>query len=260
MIVAAWAVPVTFLVAAVRGHRLRLVAAGTFIAVVVPYLSGCGLGGWSLLADAVPNLGRTRTYLSMNAQSSFVPTTVLGTTETTTPQGTGAGSGKTRSGTPTKGSGAAAIAGRKSTEVDGRTAVVNSATGEVYGVEDDVQTNLRAFPRGLVAVTVRPFPWESTTSLPLGFARAEQLAWYVLYALAVVGCWAERRRWRPVAGAVVLVGGILVVGAVTQGNLGTAFRHRGQILWAVAVLAACGGRHVAARWRERSGAPLTTEA
>lgn len=30
------------------------------------------------------------------------------------------------------------------------------------------------------------------------------------------------------------------IAALTQGNVGTAFRHRGQILWALAILAVVG--------------------
>ena len=36
-----------------------------------------------------------------------------------------------------------------------------------------------------------------------------------------------------------------------EGNLGTAFRHRGQVLWALAVLAALGAQRL---WLRRSGA------
>ena len=39
-----------------------------------------------------------------------------------------------------------------------------------------------------------------------------------------------------------------VQGGLSEGNLGTAFRHRGEIVWAVAILAAWGARSLAAWW------------
>jgi hypothetical protein len=220
MIVAAWAVPAV-LILGPRRRRLSLGLAGCVIALVAPFISGSGLGGASLLKKAVPSLGSTRAYMSMNAKSAFVPTTVVAT--------------RPPVGTPTTVAPAAP---------DRHAEIVNNKTGEVYSVDEGVDTNLRAFPPGLLAVTLRPLPWESTESLTLTLAQIEQPAWYALYALAGIGLWVERRRWRALLPAVTLVGGIVIVAAVTQGNLGTAFRHRGQIVWALAVPAACGAQHV----------------
>lgn len=46
----------------------------------------------------------------------------------------------------------------------------------------------------------------------------------------------------------LLVAAVMVSGAVTDGNLGTAFRHRGQVLWALAILAVAALQHI----RDRS--------
>ena len=258
MIVAAWAVAGAIVVAVGRDRRIRLGAAGIGIALLAPFLSGYGPGGWDLLVKAIPSLGSTRAYLSMNAESAFVPTTIAGvvTTTTTVPAGvagTGGGKGSGGSqGTGDHGSGAASIASRPPVSEDGTTReLVNTKTGDVYVVDTAFATNFSALPRGLVAVLFRPFPWDHTRTMPLAFARFEELVWYGLYALAAVGLWAERRRWRAMACPLLLLVGIVLVGAVTQGNLGTAFRHRGQILWAIAVPAACGLHHLVVRHRAR---------
>jgi hypothetical protein len=59
----------------------------------------------------------------------------------------------------------------------------------------------------------------------------------------------------------VLVMGILVgIAALTQGNLGTAFRHREQMLWGLALCAAAGAEwlvvHASAARRVRGHATL----
>jgi hypothetical protein len=254
MIVAAWAVAGAAVVAARRGERIRIGAAGLAIALSAPLLSGYGVGGWSLLTKALPHLGSTRAYLSMNAESAFVPTTIAGTTVPTTTTTTTAapatptapaGGGTLPSPSPSPGSGADSIAGRKPLSQSGSTReLLNSSTGDVYVVQEDFRTDIKAFPRGLLAVLLRPFPWDATESLPLAFARFENLLWYALYVSAAIGAWVERRRWRVLAGPLLLLTGIVLVAAVTQGNLGTAFRHRGQVLWALAVPAAVGLHHL----------------
>jgi hypothetical protein len=67
--------------------------------------------------------------------------------------------------------------------------------------------------------------------------------------LAALGAWFGRRRRDVVAFPLIATGVVIAAAAVSQGNLGTAFRHRGQVLWALAVLAAIGGQRL---WDRRS--------
>jgi hypothetical protein len=39
---------------------------------------------------------------------------------------------------------------------------------------------------------------------------------------------------------------------LTQGNVGTAFRHRAQYLWVLALLAPAGAHWILTRWRGRA--------
>jgi hypothetical protein len=80
-------------------------------------------------------------------------------------------------------------------------------------------------------------------------AMAENLAWWPLLLLACVGAWSGRRHMRVLAFPVLSAGAIAVLYGLSEGNLGTAFRHRGEIVWAVALLAVVGAARIAARWR-----------
>lgn len=114
--------------------------------------------------------------------------------------------------------------------------------------------SVRYLPTGMTVVALRPWPWESSsTSLGVRFARAEALIWYPLLLLALVGIAAIGRHRRTLAFPVIAGGAILVMYGLTEGNLGTAYRHRGEFVWVVALLAALGAERIAAWRRERRG-------
>jgi multidrug transporter EmrE-like cation transporter len=102
-------------------------------------------------------------------------------------------------------------------------------------------SDVEHLPAGLVAVLARPHLWEATDKIAVSFARLENVAWFGLYAAALAGALRAPRSVRRVVAYPAISGaGIVVVAALTQGNLGTAFRHRGQILWALVVVAVVG--------------------
>jgi len=125
---------------------------------------------------------------------------------------------------------------------------VVSHSGQRALVLTGLAATLDSLPRGLVAVSLLPFPWSYGTSMTLNAAAAESLLWVVLYVLAFIGAW-HGRRAPTTYFPVFLVGAVMVSSAVTQGNLGTAFRHRGQVLSVLAVLAAIGIQYL---WDRRS--------
>ena len=113
---------------------------------------------------------------------------------------------------------------------------------------NDVGGLIRHLPCGFPAAVLRPYPWESGGSLGLDLARLEALFWYPLLVVAAVGLtrsWSARR-WLAVP-VLASLGSIVVYSSV-EGNLGTAFRHRGEAVWGVALLAALGGQSLADRW------------
>jgi hypothetical protein len=113
--------------------------------------------------------------------------------------------------------------------------------------------NLSYLPTGVTAVALRPWPWETSSgTLGLKLARVENVLWYALIAIALVGLTAAWPHRRVLAFPVLSCIAILVMYGLTEGNLGTAFRHRSEVVWIVAVLAVLGmtrvtGRRVDAR-------------
>jgi hypothetical protein len=82
-------------------------------------------------------------------------------------------------------------------------------------------------------------------SATLVLAELENVIWLVLYAAGIAGlAVAIRRRDALLAFPIVVSAGLVLVSALSQGNVGTAFRHRGQVAWSVALLAALGGEHL----------------
>ena len=128
---------------------------------------------------------------------------------------------------------------RESTVVDGQKFVVD-ADGNAFPVYNDLEANLQAFPSGLMAAAVRPFPWDSRQTGKHLASSIESVFWASVFILAAVGTWFRRRELGVVAFPVVFSVVYLVSAALTQGNLGTAFRHRAQILFAIVLLAFAG--------------------
>jgi hypothetical protein len=107
-------------------------------------------------------------------------------------------------------------------------------------------------PGGLVAFLLRPFPGQHGHGLSYDLAALEELLYYPLYLLAALGLVAYRRRRDVLAFPLlvaILIGGIA---AESEGNLGSAFRHRDQLLWVVVLLATLGAHFVFSRWRSSS--------
>jgi hypothetical protein len=146
-------------------------------------------------------------------------------------------------------SGARGIASRPvCKDTAGRT-VIDDASGTAYVVPTGLVSDLRHLPSGVAAMLARPFPGEGVMSrnADLLVAGLENVLWYAGYVLAAIGVWDQRRRIAVLAFPVACVALIVATGAMTQGNLGTAFRHRGQVAWALAILAVLGARAVARR-------------
>ena len=68
----------------------------------------------------------------------------------------------------------------------------------------------------------------------------ESIIWLSLFVFAGVGAWVRRRESHLVALPASLILAMTLSSAFSQGNLGTAFRHRGQILFALSILAVAG--------------------
>lgn len=114
-------------------------------------------------------------------------------------------------------------------------------------------SSLSALPIGLRVMILDPLPFIPTDNSRVRMAMGEMLLWYPLLGLGLVGVVAGRRRLTDIAFPTLVAGGTFLMYALSEGNFGTAFRHRGETVWAVAILAAVG---VEALLRRRAGEPM----
>ena len=248
-ILVAWSlVPVAIFVGNQRRRRIGLMMV---VLLVGPWATASGPAGLVLLSDAVPVLGSVRAWMSIEADSDIVAFDVIPSEEAA---GVPRFEGDCEEYESTTESGAAAIVDRCTATVwiDGHWREI---VGNSLIVDNSATGSLKAMPSGLAAFYFRPLPWEATgeRSLTFRLAAVENLLWFGLYGFALFGI---RPLWRRHP-AIVIFGSsfFLTTGlgaSLTQGNLGTAFRHRLQILWVVALLAAVGGERLWTRWQSRS--------
>jgi len=81
----------------------------------------------------------------------------------------------------------------------------------------------------------------------LALPFVEHLIWYPLLLLAVFGLPEVRRGGADLAYVALVAFGLATMWALVEGNFGTAFRHRGEVVWAVVVLAAVGAERLLKR-------------
>jgi len=244
-----------------RGRRAVRVLSALFVLAVAPLVIGLGLGGITFAERSISVLGSSHAYSSVSAASSFL--VVAGPVATTGPVAVVFQSG----------SGAACNErvrqelGDEPGSVDEEGLLldrerqdwmcISDGSGGVILVDNRLRTSLSRIPRGLFDTLVRPLPWETGESnLGKSGAGLESLFWLVLYGLSGYGIWKQREHIALMVFPVLLIVTISVSGAVSHGNLGTAFRHRGQILFALAILSAGGLQVIADRRSGRRLSPI----
>jgi 4-amino-4-deoxy-L-arabinose transferase-like glycosyltransferase len=102
-----------------------------------------------------------------------------------------------------------------------------------FGKDVDVGTTegaLTVIPIGLVYLLFAPFPWQ-LVSTRQSIALPEMLIWWTVFPLLVLGWWyALKHRLRQAAPIVLFTTMLTIAYAVFQGNVGTAYRQRSQLL------------------------------
>jgi len=212
------------------------------LCLLVPLASGVGLAGNSYVRDHGQQLGYERSVLSEGAKSAFVHPKLV------------AAKGRSTKVKPTP----TTIAPTPTTIAPAPTTVVTAPSAvadEEIVVPSGFSNDLKALPTGFVAFALRPFPWQHGDGLSYDLAAVEELLYYPLYLLALVGVVAYRRRRDLIAFPLVVAVFITGIASETEGNLGSAFRHRDQLFWAVAFFATLGANYLWALWRR----PRTTE-
>lgn len=283
LVVAAWALVIASM-AGRREQRVARIAGAVLLCVAIPWVAaGIGPAGSDLVTNA-GSLGTIRFRMAQGANTAIVDTTPGGTeaelnrvvmeqkeisaaiSQETAGETAGETTGETRG--ETRGETNAGIEGCGDTEPSAgdsdrvaelkeqlaalceRQARIQGSPGAVLAEQEAAQEpDLKHLPRGISVMLLEPLPIPFTGSTSLRLARIESLIWYPLLVFAALGLWRARRCLAALAFPILAGGGILIMYALTEGNIGTAHRHRGEFVWVVAVLTAVGIAHTAKQRR-----------
>jgi 4-amino-4-deoxy-L-arabinose transferase-like glycosyltransferase len=102
-----------------------------------------------------------------------------------------------------------------------------------FGQDVDVSTTegaLRAAPLGIIYLLFAPFPWE-VRSLRQSITLPEMLIWWASFPLLILGLWFTiRHRLRRSFVILIFTTMLTLAYSIYQGNVGTAYRQRAQVL------------------------------
>jgi hypothetical protein len=102
-----------------------------------------------------------------------------------------------------------------------------------FGQDIDVSTPtgaLAAIPLGLTYLILAPFPWQ-LTSVRQMITLPEMVIWWASLPLLVSGLWfTVKHRLREVTPILIFTTLLTLAYSILQGNVGTAYRQRAQLL------------------------------
>jgi len=102
-----------------------------------------------------------------------------------------------------------------------------------FGRDVDVSTTqgaLSTIPIGLMYLLFAPFPWQ-LTSLRQSITLPEMVLWWASFPLLVLGLWFSiKYRLRQISPILIFTIMLSLAYSVFQGNVGTAYRQRAQLL------------------------------
>jgi hypothetical protein len=108
-----------------------------------------------------------------------------------------------------------------------------TSAGSGFGKDVDVSTTrgaLTAIPVGMAYLLFAPFPWQ-LTSLRQSITLPEMVLWWASFPLLVMGIWFTlRHRLRRALPILIFTAMLTLAYSVFQGNVGTAYRQRSQLL------------------------------
>lgn len=219
LVLASWVGP--------KRARIQRVAGAAILAVGVPWLLGWGPLG----IDVVTGAGSLAERRSLNARDAVTAFVAPGPGDSL--------------GQPESAPGAeapATVPERPFLDPDWET---------LRDTSSGVVADLAHLPRGVSVMLVEPLPWRPAANSRVLFAKLETIVWYPLLALAVVGMGTVWRRRRVLLYPTLVGGGTLVMYALSEGNFGTAYRHRAEFIWVVALLATFSIYQIRERYRAR---------
>jgi hypothetical protein len=102
-----------------------------------------------------------------------------------------------------------------------------------FGRDVDVSSTsgaLSTIPMGIIYLLFAPFPWQ-ITSLRQSITLPEMIVWWASFPLLVLGFWfAIKYRLRMISPILIFTVMLTLAYSVFQGNVGTAYRQRAQLL------------------------------
>ncbi len=126
--------------------------------------------------------------------------------------------------------------------------------GSAYGQGANVSTvggAISFLPIGLTYFLLAPFPWSITSGLQ-AVTLPETVLWYLLIPFGLRGLYlALRHDLRAYTIPLSILVVVTFAYAMVEGNVGTAYRHRAQILPLAFILCALGLRDAYAVWTQR---------
>jgi hypothetical protein len=112
-----------------------------------------------------------------------------------------------------------------------RSASVSAESG--FGRDVDVSTTagaLTTIPMGLIYLLFAPFPWQ-LASLRQSITLPEMVIWWASFPMLILGLWFSiRYRLRMISPILIFTVMLSLAYSVFQGNVGTAYRQRAQLL------------------------------
>ncbi|PYS45047.1 MAG: hypothetical protein DMF71_01320, partial [Acidobacteria bacterium] len=102
-----------------------------------------------------------------------------------------------------------------------------------FGQDVDVSSTsgaLSTIPLGIVYLLFAPFPWQ-LGSLRQSLTLPEMVVWWASFPMLVTGLWFSiKHRLRQMSAILIFTSMLTVAYSVFQGNVGTAYRQRAQLL------------------------------
>lgn len=232
-VVVTWAAGIAIALAPPASAATRRLA-GLMLIVLLPWTLGLGPAALGFVLHEAETIDSRRFANALGASTAIVDLPDAGRTGGEPSAGTEPGGGGTEPGGGGTG--------------PGRGAPGRADRGATGGPSSDAESmkdaDLRHLPRGLVLMLLDPLPGMVEGNQRVRLAAAEHVMWYPMLLLAVVGLpavWGNRRvlAYPALAGAATIL-----VYALVEGNFGTAYRHRGEVVWMVSLLAAFGARRL----------------
>jgi hypothetical protein len=226
LVVACWAAAIASWAGQARTRRLRGSGA-VALALLVPTLVGLGVAGLGLVSSSTSTLETRRANNATGATTAVVRPPALPSPAPPADSVPG------HQVNPAPG-------GKETARPTGASASPTQVAPQLPSDEIGGGQSLHYLPRGLEVILLEPAPWTHARTGRVRFAQLESVIWWPMLFLAIFGCWSARRCLRVLGFPALAAGATAVMYGLSEGNFGTAFRHRGELVWAVALLAGAG--------------------